>query len=82
MYVKFIFVAMIYCIYFTFKIRQILPEHLNIATQQYETCEKLLSTSPLVTVTCYSGTERDIDIDITRNPVNGKFVKVLCQKLY
>ena len=50
----------------SFQIRQIQPEHLGLATQQYNNCENILSTSPLVTVTCDEGTDMDVDVDITR----------------
>ena len=50
----------------SFQIRQIQPEHLSLATQQYNNCENILSTSPLVTVSCDEVTNMDVDVDITR----------------
>ncbi|KAL3890758.1 hypothetical protein ACJMK2_003036 [Sinanodonta woodiana] len=53
-------------------IRPIRDNSLTFATQYYEHCHNVLSTSSVMAITCEALTEKDIELDLTRNAPNDK----------
>ncbi|KAK3609000.1 hypothetical protein CHS0354_003899 [Potamilus streckersoni] len=54
------------------EIRQIRENSLAFATQYYDHCHNVLSTSSVMAITCETPTEKDIELDLTRNTPNDK----------
>ncbi|KAL3890846.1 hypothetical protein ACJMK2_003121 [Sinanodonta woodiana] len=54
------------------EIRPIRDNSLTFATQYYDHCHNVLSTSSVMAITCEALTEKDIELDLTRNAPNDK----------